>query len=58
MNEPYVSIELVNYLKATFPNSLPMRDDITVEEVRRLQGIQHVISVLEQLHQVQQQPKE
>ena len=58
MNEPYISIELLNYLKATFPNSLPMRDDITVGEVRHLQGIQHVISVLEQLHQVQQQPKE
>ena len=58
MNEPYISIELLNYLKATFPNSLPMLDDINVGDIRHLQGIQHVISVLEQLHQVQQQPKE
>lgn len=54
MKEPYISIELLEYLRQTFPNSLPMQDDIDLGEVRRRQGIQHVINVLEGLHNEQQ----
>jgi hypothetical protein len=54
MKEPYISIELLEYLKDTFPSSLPLRDDIDIGEVRRLQGIQHVINVLDGLFKEQQ----
>ena len=54
MKEPYISIELLEYLKATFPNQLPMRDDIELGEVKKMQGIQHVINVLQGLHNIQQ----
>ncbi len=54
MKEPYISVDLIEYLKVTFPNSLPLRDDIDIGEVRRLQGIQHVINVLDGLFKEQQ----
>lgn len=54
MKEPFISIELLEYLRATFPNSLPLRDDIDLGEIRKMQGIQHVITVLEGLHKTQQ----
>lgn len=54
MKEPYISIELLEYLRATFPNSLPMRDDINLGDIRKAQGIQHVINVLEGLFNSQQ----
>lgn len=54
MKEPYISKELLEYLKATFPNSLPMQDDVDLGTVRKAQGIQHVINVLEGLFNSQQ----
>lgn len=54
MKEPFISIELLEYLRSTFPNSLPLRDDIDLGEIRKMQGIQHVITVLEGLHKTQQ----
>jgi hypothetical protein len=53
MKEPYISRELMEYLKATFPNQLPSQDDVDLGMIRKLQGIQHVINVLEGLHKSQ-----
>jgi len=58
MKHPFVSIELLTYLRDIFPNQLPTKDDIDIEEVRRLQGIQHVITVLDGLHRQQQNLEE
>lgn len=54
MKEPYISIELLEYLKHIFPNQIPMQDNIDLGEVKKLQGIQHVINVLQGLHNTQQ----
>ena len=54
MKKPYISRELLEYLKAIFPNQLPMKDDIDLGTVRKLQGTQHVINVLEGLFNKQQ----
>ena len=54
MKEPYVSKELLEYLKEAFPNHLPMNHDIDLGMIRNLQGKQYVISVLEALFNKQQ----
>ena len=54
MKEPYISVELLEYLKHIFPNQIPMQDNIDLGEVKKLQGIQHVINVLQGLHNTQQ----
>ncbi len=43
---PNVPKDLLEALKAAFPNTLPDREDVTIERVRLLQGQQQVISLL------------
>lgn len=54
MKTPYISIELLEYLKGTFPNSVPMSDDVDLGMVKKMQGIQTVINLLEATHKKQQ----
>jgi hypothetical protein len=49
MKEPFISKELLDFLTKTFPNTLPTRDDIDIGTVRKAQGTQHVINVLQGL---------
>ena len=51
--EPFISSDLLTWLKTTFPNQLPTSLDIELRELSRLQGIQHVIQVLQNLHDEQ-----
>lgn len=58
MNEPYITKELLDYLETTFPNQLPSQGDVELGEIRRLQGVQHVIHVLRELYRSQQNLQE
>lgn len=47
MKTPYVSKELLDFLKVKFPNELPTDTDVDLGTVRVLQGNQEVIKALE-----------
>jgi hypothetical protein len=48
-NIPSLTEELLNHLKDLFPNQLPA-NEVSLEEVRYLQGQQSVIRKLEELY--------
>jgi hypothetical protein len=50
MKKPYVSKEILDYLKLKFPNELPSDEGVSLETIRILQGNQEVIKVLQYLY--------
>jgi len=55
--KPFISIELIQYLKNLFPDTLPNRRGISENDIAFLQGQQSVIKRMEFLYE-DDQPEE